>query len=302
MPRALLVLFAALLAVPSLADAPASPEVVRTVGRLTVAVDTTAAYQGGLLVVRLRSRARLGAVEAVFDGRRVPFFSTRRGPRALVGIPVDFRPGSAPLGIEVYARRGRQRFLVRVAVAARAYPGRQVTLPEARAALASAPEAVHDGRIVQLDLRTLSATQHWSGPFRAPTAIEPVPSFGAPSLFGDSLVVDALTDAVWGEYHRGLDYMVPVGTPVAAPAAGEILQAGPLTLTGQTVILDHGQGVVSILYHLGAVHVRQGDFVEAGRVVGLSGDTGVTDQPALHWGIYVDGVAVDPRVMLGLKD
>jgi murein DD-endopeptidase MepM/ murein hydrolase activator NlpD len=62
------------------------------------------------------------------------------------------------------------------------------------------------------------------------------------------------------------------------------------------VILDHGQGLISVFYHLGETRVRDGEAVAAGTVLGLSGVSGVVDEPQLHWGLYVHGVAVDPRV------
>ena len=104
----------ALAAVLTLAAPASAEEVKRRVGRLTVAVDEAAAYPGGMVTVRLRSRRSLGVVHAILDGRRSPFLLTRRGMRALVPVPVDARPGPTPLGIEVRARGGRQRFAFKV--------------------------------------------------------------------------------------------------------------------------------------------------------------------------------------------
>jgi murein DD-endopeptidase MepM/ murein hydrolase activator NlpD len=158
------------------------------------------------------------------------------------------------------------------------------------------PGGVRDGRLVQLYLRTVSAKQEWHGPFRAPVSAAPEASFGCPQTYDAPAPVEAKTDAIWGEYHRGLDYLVPPGTPVSSPAAGNVLFAGPLVLTGETVVLDHGQGVVSVFYHLASTRVRGGDWVEAGAPLGLTGDTGMAPVPHLHWGVYVHGVAVDPHV------
>src|SRR5260221_115135 len=96
--------------------------------------------------------------------------------------------------------------------------------------------------------------------------------------------------------HRGLRALVPV------PAAGHVLFAGPVRLTGETVVLDHGQGVVSVFYHLASTPVREGDWVEAGAPLGLTGETGIAAVPHLHWGVYVHGVAVDPHVMETFAD
>ena len=277
--------------------APASPqEATRRVGRLTVSIDESSAYPGGLVSVRLRSAPRFGVVHAILEGRRCPFLPSHRGMRALVPVPVDAPPGPTTLGIEVSAGRGRQRFALQVTVAERIYSARSVMLPEVKKAMLTLPIGVRDGRLVQLSLRTVSKKQEWSGPFRAPLPAPPEPSFGCPQTYDAPPPVEAKTDAIWGEYHRGLDYRVPAGTPVSSPAAGSVLFAGPLLLTGETVVLDHGQGVVSVFYHLASTPVRRGDWIEGGAPVGLTGETGIAAVPHLHWGVYVHGVAVDPHV------
>jgi murein DD-endopeptidase MepM/ murein hydrolase activator NlpD len=60
--------------------------------------------------------------------------------------------------------------------------------------------------------------------------------------------------------------------------------------------------VISVFFHLSETRVREGDWVEPSTVVGLSGDSGIADEPTVHWGLYVDGVAVDPRVALSWQD
>jgi hypothetical protein len=293
----------ALLAFVVLGSSSAFPEeTLRHVGRLTVAVDESSAYPGGLLTVRVRSGLSYGVAHAILEGRRCPFLSSHRGLRALVPVPVDAPPGPVTLGIEVRSGRGRQRFAVPITIGERSYPGRTVLLPEVKKAMLTQPAGVRDGRLVQLYLRTVSAKQEWHGPFHAPVTAAPEASVGCPQTYDAPAPVEAKTDAIWGEYHRGLDYLVPPGTPVSSPAAGNVLFAGPLLLTGETVVLDHGQGVVSVFYHLASTPVHGGDRVEAGAPLGLTGDTGIASVPHLHWGVYVHGVAVDPHVMERFAD
>jgi hypothetical protein len=295
--RPLALLFLVACAVPALPE-----EITQRVGRLSVAVDASSAYPGGLVTVRIRSGLGYGVVNAILEGRRCPFLPSHRGLRAMVPVPVDAPPGPTTLGIEVRSGRGRQRFAVPVTVGERTYPGRTVLLPEVKKAMLTLPGSVRDGRLVQLYLRTVSTKQEWHGPFRPPLSSAPEASFGCPQTYDAPAPVEAKTDAIWGEYHRGLDYLVPVGTPVSSPAAGNVLFAGPLALTGETVMLDHGQGVVSVFYHLASSPVRTGDWVEAGAPLGLTGDTGIAPVPHLHWGVYVHGVAVDPHVMERFAD
>ena len=286
----------AVLVLVALATPAFSEETTRRVGRLTVAVDESSAYPGGLVTVRLRTAPRYGVVYAILEGRRCQFLPSPRGMRAMVPVPVDTAPGPITLGIEIRTGRGRQRFALPIAVAARSYPARSVQLPEVKKAMLTLPGGVRDGRLVQLHLRTVSRKQEWRGAFRTPVDAPPEASFGCPQTYDAPAPVESKTDAIWGEYHRGLDYLVPVGTPVSSPAAGNVLFAGPLLLTGETVMLDHGHGVVSVFYHLASTPVRGGDWIEAGAPLGLSGETGIAPAPHLHWGVYVHGVAVDPHV------
>jgi murein DD-endopeptidase MepM/ murein hydrolase activator NlpD len=76
-----------------------------------------------------------------------------------------------------------------------------------------------------------------------------------------------------------------------------VLLAGPLALAGETVVIDHGQGVVSALFHLSRIDVAAGARVEPRAPIGLSGDTGMTPVPQVQWRTYVHGVAVDPTVL-----
>ena len=278
-----------------------SQEVIRRWGTVTATIDTRSAHPGGLVIAELKSRRYLGTVYGILDGRRCPFFTGGPGLRALIPVPVGFKTGRTNVGIEIRGRRGRQRFAVPITIAPRAYPERRTTIPEAKRALLDDAGAVRDGRIVQLKLRTVSRARNWSAAFQPPVPVEPVPSFASRGTFGDA-AVEEKTDAIFGDYHRGLDYMVPVGTTVTAPASGVVLHAGPLALTGGTVILDHGQGVISVFYHLVDVKVREGEWVAVGSPVGLSGDSGIVDEPQLHWGLYVHGVAVDPRTAAQISD
>lgn len=99
-------------------------------------------------------------------------------------------------------------------------------------------------------------------------------------------------------YHRGVDYAAPTGSPVVSPAAGRIALVGRVSdgfeLHGNTIGIDHGQGVLSIMIHLSRIDVNEGDFVQAGQTIGAVGSTGASTGPHLHWGLYVNGVSVDP--------
>jgi len=278
--------------------APASAqEIVRRAGRYTVTADLGSAHPGGLIVARLHASRPIRAIAyANIDGRRIRFLQTPAGLRALVPLPADFPPGPSTLGVELVGR-GRIRIPVPITVASRTYPPRVVVIPEWRRSLLASPRRVRDSRQLLLTLRTVSTLQQWRGAFKPPVDAPPATSFGSPQTYIGGSPVESMMDSVYGEYHRGLDYDVPEGTTVQAPAAGTVLLAEPLALTGNTVALDHGQGVISVFYHLSRIDVAPGQRVEGRAPVGLSGESGLAVSPHLHWGVYVSGVAVDPRVL-----
>jgi len=294
-PRVTRVVFPVLF-LAALGDAPAAAqEVVRRVGRVTVRIDVSQAFPGGVVVVRLSSRSRLGAAWALLDGRRAPFYSERGVPRALVPVAASAVPGPATLGVGIASRGGEQRIAIPITIGPREYRSRYVYLSEEQRALVSREETLRDARRLLACLRTaLSAP--------APgLLVPPVGSvgsgFGEPRTYTGAAEVESRFDGLQGERHRGVDYPVPIQTPVRAPAAGNVLFAGLLTLAGGTVAIDHGQGVVSVLHHLSTVAVREGDSVAAAAVVGLSGQTGLAPEPMLQWRVYLHGIAVDPLVL-----
>ena len=279
--------------------------IVRQAGRMTARVDDTLAYPGGLFIVDVASsRGIAGQVVAALDGRRCPAFPSRLGLRALVPIPSTLPAGFYTLGVEVRGGRGRSRLPVAVQVVGRDYPSRSVVIPEDKRPLLQEARAVRDGRQVLQFLRSETPTRYWRAPFRPPVDAAPVYSYGAPMLYEGrgSAGVEAVTDSVWGEVHRGMDYEVAAGTVVQAPAAGTVLMAANLPLTGQTLMIDHGQGVLSVFFHLGRIDVVAGQSVEGRAPIALSGETGFAATPHVHWAVYVHGVAVDPRVMERLVD
>lgn len=100
------------------------------------------------------------------------------------------------------------------------------------------------------------------------------------------------------EFHGGMDISAERGTPVRAPANGTVVFAGTQAEYGITIIIDHGQDIRTIYGHLSQLHVKQGQTVERGAVIGFTGNTGRSTGPHLHYEILVKGQAVNPRAYL----
>jgi hypothetical protein len=285
----------------ALAAAPPAADVAtKQVVGLSVRADTAWAHPGGVIVATVRARRAMGPATFVLEGHRAPIYPGPGGLRALVAVPVDMRPGAATLGLEIRGRRGKRRIAVGVDIAPATFTPRVLTIPDDKRGLLQRPERVRDSRLVLEAVRAETPHAIAHGRLVPPIDGEPQATFGGVDTYDSASFVPLLMDGIYGDQHRGLDYDRPVGTPVRAPGAATVVLAQELALTGQTVILDHGHGIHSALFHLSRIDATVGQEIPAGAVIGASGDSGLAVVPHVHWGTYLHGVAVDPHALMAL--
>ena len=139
--------------------------------------------------------------------------------------------------------------------------------------------------------KTLSPDREWKGSFAPPVNAEFSDVFGVQRVFNGSVQ----------STHQGLDFRVPTGTEVSAVNSGRVILAQPLFFEGNCIVIDHGQGLLTLYLHLSKFSVKEGDDVSKGQPIGLSGGTGRATGPHLHLAVRWQGVYLNPEALLKLK-
>ena len=169
---------------------------------------------------------------------------------------------------------------------ARSFPTQSIWLP---------PGKGDNGTDLEFDKvdafkQIVSPQKLWQGKLLRPNAGELTTGYGVRRYYNGEFAKDY--------YHRGVDYAGDYGSAIVAPAAGRVALIGResegFKIHGNCIGIDHGQGVLSIFLHLSRINVKEGDVVTAGQTIGALGSTGAATGPHLHWGLYVQGLAVDP--------
>lgn len=143
--------------------------------------------------------------------------------------------------------------------------------------------------IVRAALATVTTIPLWDGAFIMPRDDATTSPYGQRRIFNNEL----------RSRHTGLDVRGRTGDPVYASNDGRVILARDLFYTGNAVYIDHGLGIVTGYFHLSKHAVTEGQWVEKGQLIGRVGATGRVTGPHLHWGLYLQGAALDPSTLLG---
>ena len=243
------------------------------------------AVPGGIKIIALGIEGNdVPYVDA--DGHRALVVQDGAAWYAIIGIPLD-----APLGTRhVTLRAAAGAHDISFEVADKHYLTQSLKVAPGQVNLSPADLA----RVSRERIRIDRALDHWSD--RQPETLrlpQPVPGLRS-STFGSRRVFNGESR----NPHTGMDIAAPSGTPIIAPAAGEVIDTGEYFFNGNTVFIDHGRGMISMYCHLSEIDVRPGQHIAAGTRIGAVGSTGRATGPHLHWGLSLNRAWVDPELFL----
>ena len=273
------------------APAPATAPPASAATGLTVDVRSRAIRPGEVLAIDVVAPKAVTAITATLGDRAIPVWQlSPRTWRGLAGLDVEQAPGPLPLTVTATPKQGPPLSrTVTLDVQPAAFAERHLSVPPR---FVDPPESERP-RIEREAVRLRAiydtvSTAHPPGLFVPPVPHPRSSPFGSRSVFNGQA----------RDRHAGLDFASPAGAVIRAPAAGRVALVAPLYFTGNTVVLDHGYGVHSILAHMQRTLVREGQVVARGARLGTVGATGRATAPHLHWSVRLGAMRVDPASVL----
>lgn len=227
---------------------------------------------------------------AWYAGRRVLVAKDGADWIALVGLPLDTTVGKHWLYL---GRPDDKANTIAFTVQDKQYATQHVTIKDQR----KVEPLAEDLKRIKTETAHMNAIYaRWEDlPLDLPSFDLPVPGVQS-SPFGFRRVFNGLPRRP----HSGLDLAAPAGTPVHAPADGVVADTGNYFFNGNSVFLDHGQGLITLYCHLSAIDVKAGQAVRRGDLLGKVGQTGRATGPHLHFGVSLNGARVDPALLLNV--
>jgi len=206
---------------------------------------------------------------------------------AIVGIPLAAEPGEASIMVEA---PGGGRTLP-YAITPKRYSEQRLKVEPRTVDLSPEDQARYERERAHqaLVMATLTEPPHTASlRMRAPTPGRRSSSFGLRRIFNGQP----------RNPHSGMDIAAATGTAVVSPLPARVIDTGDYFFNGNTVWLDHGGGLLSLMCHLSAIDVKPGDVLKTGERLGAVGATGRVTGPHLHWGVMLNRTMVDPALFL----
>ena len=266
-----------------------------------ILLSTPRVTNGNPLLVQIDTRklgAPVTAVGLIFQDRKFSVYPHPVSPVhyrfGLIGIPYRQEPGPAKLILKWTNDTGEHAQTIPFEIIAGKYRTDVLKVDPARVnpSKKNIKRTRKEARRIVQTYADGSSARLWNGAFQLPMSSEITSPFGNRRLFNRQLK----------SYHNGVDFRAPVGTPVFAANSGVVKIAENLFYSGNVVIVDHGNLIFTIYAHLSKIEVTAGQQIEKGQQLGLTGATGRVSGPHLHWGVKVNGTAVNPTQFIRAMD
>lgn len=248
-------------------------------------IDPPIAWQGKIIKVRVASAEGIVSISGVFLDKKFKCYRTGDDFKGVVGVPINQKTGHYNLKLIVTRQDGsKEKIVKKLKVWATKFPFTKFWLKPARNKLRARKTINNEWALIDKVLRVEASNQLWLGKFIWPC--EGPISQG----FGHRQIINGKRSG----NHRGVDVAVITGTKIKAPNHGKVVFAKKLKAFGGTMVLDHGQGIHTLYFHLSKMILPVGKIVKKGVVIGLSGNSGISSGAHLHWGMSVHNLRVDP--------
>jgi murein DD-endopeptidase MepM/ murein hydrolase activator NlpD len=255
---------------------------------ITVTLDPPVVKQGNTLVVNVEAIQPLKSLVVSFRGKDQTFYPLdEKGMsyRGIVGIPMDMPPPYKTIYFLATDMQGETvRVKRKVQIQATAFKKAFLNIKPAKMKLLDTVTLMKESSLLGAIFKKQDPKKRWQDTFIMPA------DGRISAMFGEKRVYTG--GSTW--QHKGMDVTNVEGTPVKAVNNGVVKLAGKLSAHGGTIMIDHGQGVISVYNHMQTIKVKKGDYVKKGKVVGTMGQTGLATGVNLHWGLSVGNVRVDP--------
>jgi murein DD-endopeptidase MepM/ murein hydrolase activator NlpD len=222
-----------------------------------------------------------------YDGKPVMVLWKSSGWVAVVGINLDTEPGEKSVDVQ---QPGQDPRKIAFQVLPKAYRTQQLKVAPGQVNLS--PE--NEQRVAREQEKMRAAMAAFT-PDAPPTLRLAQPVTGPRS---SSFGLRRVFNGEARRPHSGMDIAAPTGTPIKAPLAGRVIDVGSYFFNGNNVIVDHGQGLMTMYCHLSKTGVEIGQELKTGDLIGEVGATGRVTGPHLHWGVMLNGNSVDPALFL----
>ena len=253
-------------------------------------------HQGSPMFLTIELERPATRVTGNFVNKPIAFFADpadKKTWHALAGVDLEAQPGQYGLDVTAALVGGRvAHFTQQVTVAAGDFKTGDISVPDNYVN----PTDAEQKQIAEDETLKKRAYGHsaphplWSGDF-----IKPVNAASTPT-FGESRILNEEKTSL----HTGTDFPVPENTPVVVSNSGTVVLVHDLFYEGNTVIVDHGLGLFTVYLHMSRIDVHEGDQLDKGAKLGLSGASGRVTGPHVHFGVRWNGVWLDPVQLLGL--